>query len=200
MFTNEDDIDSALNAALDVRPSSGFEAAVHRRIEADRSAPVRGALPYWLAAAAAVVVIAGAWFALREEAIVQPEPQLVDRTPPAQSAPSVAANDSREPRVEETPAVQTPAARARAPRPAPSPAVQAARRAQPEVIVPPNQMELIEQLMRDLHSGRVELSEQTATIAAPPAELVVAPVMVEEISLPMVDLTAPAPSTSKGLY
>lgn len=191
MFTNEDDIDRALKAALDVKPSSGFEGGVRRRIEADRPAAGYGVLPYWLAAAAALVLIAGAWFALRDRTIVEPEPQLVERAPVVEPAPSV-----------ESPAVHAPApvAPERAARTTPAATVRVARRAEPEVIVPPNQMELIQRLMRDVHAGRVELPEQTAAVTAPPAELVVAPVSVDEIAVPILEVTTPAPPTSKGLY
>jgi hypothetical protein len=191
MFTNEDDIDSALKAALDVRPSAGFEAGVQGRIEADRPAEGHGALPYWLAAAAALVLIAGAWFALRDPTVVVPAPQLAERTPPVETAPGVVG-----------PAPPAPAyvAPERAPRTAPAATARVARRSDPEVIVPPNQMELIERLMRDVQAGRVELPEQTAAVTAPPAELIVAPVSIDQIPVQKLEMTTPAPPTSKGLY
>lgn len=202
MFTNEDDIDRALTAALDVTPSAGFEAGVRRRIEADGETPARGVLPYWLAAAAALVLIAGAWFALRDRSIVEPAPQLVEQTPAVEPAPRVAADSGRPPGVEVSPALQapTPVAPERAARTGPAATVRVARRAEPEVIVPPNQMELIQRLMRDVQAGRVELPEQTAAVAAPPAELVVPPVSVAGIPIPKLEVTTPAPETSKELY
>ena len=131
----EQDVDRELKAALSVSPSQDFEARVLQRVEADR--PSRWPAHYgWLAAAASLVIVAGAFYALNRPPVVveqAPAPQVAQRAapralPPQDEAP-IHKNAGEPPRVE---------------------TVRAARRAystvEPEVLVPLNQMEAVRRL------------------------------------------------------
>ena len=179
---SEHDIDRELKAALSVSPSPDFAARVLQRVEDDR--PSSWATRYgWLAAAAAVVIAAGVFYALpRTPSAPPPAPQVAEQTAPR--AP-MAQPDIRVPIPVEAPArTSTPASEV--PRVA---VVRAASRAprvaEPEVLVPVNQMEAVRRLVREVNAGR--LIEPPAEILpgpmAPPATLGVAPVVVDPIPL-----------------
>jgi hypothetical protein len=172
-MSSEQDVDRELKAALSVSPSPDFEARVLRRVEADR--PSHWSSPFgWLAAAAAVIVVAGVFYALnRPSAVVtrRPAPQIVEHAAPASVIPRPEApvrnGTSAPPRVETV----------RAARSAP-------RTAEPEVVLPVNQMEAVRRLVRAINEGRVEPpADQPRGPMAAPAQLAIAPVIVEPIPL-----------------
>jgi hypothetical protein len=199
MFTDDQDIERTLKAALNVEAPTGFEAGVRQRLE--RQTPARRfAVPAWLAAAAALVMLAGGWYlAARDSRVVEPV-TMADNVPPPAPVSVPAPSPAPAPDVV---AVRPSTPRGSAPRPdavrAPAPVAAVARRAEPEVIVPPNQLEMIERLMRDVHAGRVELPEQIAAVAEAPAELIVPPVLVGAIPVPALEVTTPPALPSKGL-
>ncbi len=172
MFSDQD-VDRELKAALSVSPSPDFEARVLRRVEADRASrwPARYG---WLAAAASLVIAAGVFYALnRPSAVVVPvpTPQIVEHTAPAPVVPRpevpVRKNASAPPRVDTV----------RVARRAP-------RTAEPEVLVPLNQMEAVRRLVRAVNEGRVEVpAEPPPGPMAPPPAVTVMPVAVEPIPL-----------------
>ena len=150
---SEHDIDRELKAALSVSPSAGFEARVLQRVEEDR--PPSWAARYgWLAAAASLVIAADVFYALtRTSPALPPAPQVVEqaapRAPIAQPdipvpvpvpAPARASTPTSD-----APRVVVVRAASRAP-----------RSAEPEVLVPVNQMEAVRRLVRAVNEGRVE--------------------------------------------
>jgi hypothetical protein len=170
---SEQDVDRELKAALSVSPSPDFEARVLQRVDADRSS--RWPAQYgWLAAAASLVIVAGAFYAInRPSAIVDqaPAPQVVRQTapralPPPHEAP-VHKNAGESPRVETV----------RVARRAP-------RTAEPEVLVPLNQMAALRRLVRAVNEGRIEAPAEPPQGPMAPAQLGVAPLVVEPIPLP----------------
>jgi len=174
---SEQDVDRELQAALSVSPSPEFEARVRQRVEADR--PPDWASPYgWLAAAASVVVAAGVFYAMNRAPLVvtpQPAPRIVEHAapqvlPPRQEVP--ARRNPSEPRR----AVTVRASAGYVPAP---------RTAEPEVIVPLNQMEAVRRLVREVNAGRLieAPADPLPGPMAPPATLAVAPVVVEPIPL-----------------
>ena len=172
MFS-EQDVDRELKAALSVSPSPDFEARVRQRVEADRQS--RWPTHYgWFAgaAAASIVVLVGVFYALnRTPGVIAPTvaPQVVEHTAPRVLSPRP---DAPAPRVAiRPPRVDT----VRASRSAP-------RTLAPEVIVPLNQMEAVRRLVRAVNEGRVELPAEPAQgPLPPPAQLDVAPLVVEPI-------------------
>jgi hypothetical protein len=174
MFTDDQDIDRTLKAALNVEAPAGFEAGVRQRLE--QEAPARRfTAPVWLAAAAAVVMLASGWYLAVRDSRIEVPVTVADHVPA--QAPALVPVPSPAP-PPEVAAVRPSAPRVSAARQVPA---QVARRTAPEVIVPPNQLEMIERLMRDVHAGRVELPEQTAAVAEAPPALDVAPVVVDPI-------------------
>lgn len=169
---SEQDVDRELKAALSVSPSPGFEARVLQRVEADR--PSRGRARYgWLAAAASLVIAAGAIYALNRTPPAVP--QVVQQTaPPAMSPRSEAPIHEQ---VIEPPRIETVRIARTAARTAP-------RRAEPEVLVPVNQMEAVRRLVRVINEGRVEVPAEPAQgPMAPPVAVAIAPVVVQPILL-----------------
>jgi hypothetical protein len=172
MFS-EQDIDRELKAALSVSPSPDFEARVFHRVEADR--PSRWPSHYaWFAAAASLIIVAGVFYALSRPSVVvapRPAPQIVEHTPPPAPVPrpeDPARKKTNEPRIEIV----------RASRRAPGPM-------EPEVLVPVNQMEAVRRLVRAVNEGRIEApAEPLEGPMAPPAQLGIAPLVVEPIPLP----------------
>lgn len=195
MFTDDQDIDRTLKAALNVEVPAGFEAGVRQRLP--QATPARrSAAPAWLAAAAALVVLAGGWYlAVRDSRVVEPV-TVADHVPRPAPAPAPVPVPSPAP-PPDVAAARPSAPRVSARRPA---QVQVARRAEPEVIVPANQLEMIERLMRDVHAGRVALPESVAQAGEPPAELTVPPVVVGAIPVPPLEVTTPPALPSKGIY
>ncbi len=173
MFS-EQDVDRELKAALSVSPSPDFEARVLRRVAADR--PSRWPSHYgWLAAAASLVIVAGMFYALNRKAAVvapAPAPQIVTHTAPPAVMPRLEAPILKS--TNALPRVETVRALRRAP-----------RTAEPEVLVPRNQMEAVRRLVRAVNEGRIvePPAEPPQGPMAPPAKLGVAPVVVEPIPL-----------------
>jgi hypothetical protein len=172
MFSDQD-VDRELKAALSVSPSPDFEARVLQRVEADR--PSHWPAHYgWLAAAASLVIAAGVLYALNHRSAVvsqPPTPQIVEHPAPPAVVPRpeapVRTSTSAPPRVETVRALRT-----------------APRAAEPEVIVPLNQMEAVRRLVRAVNEGRLEApAEPPQGPMAPPAKLGVKPVVVEPIPL-----------------
>ena len=158
---SEQDVDRELKAALSVSPSPDFEARVLQRVDADRSS--RWPAHYgWLAAAASLVIVAGAFYAMNRPSVVvdqAPAPRIVEQTAPRTLPPPEApvhknANAGEPPRVETV----------RAARRAPS-------TAEPEVLVPLNQMAAVRRLVRAVNEGRIEApAEPPEGPMAPPRQ------------------------------
>jgi hypothetical protein len=153
MFTDDHDIERELKAALGVQPSSGFESRILRSAG---EAPVHEQRPLWpwLAAAAAVVVMAMGWWLSGGTQPPMPE-RAVANVPPAEVVPG--------PPLDRAPATAI-APSARVGGASPSGGVAVGRppgrppRAQaPGVLVPPNQLALIQALTNDVRRGRVQL-------------------------------------------
>jgi hypothetical protein len=171
--------DRDLAAALSISPSSDFEARVRQRVDEDQ-APQRW--PYtWLAAAAALVLVAGLFYAMNRTPASDsvPPPQIADRRPDVVLPPAP-------PREIESPRVVAIARATRETAPGP----------QPEVIVPLNQMEAVRRLVRAVNEGRVvgAIPAPQEGPVAPPAELAVAPLVVEPIPVPALEPGAEAPA------
>jgi hypothetical protein len=191
MFS-EQDVDRELEAALTVSPSPDFEARVLQRVAADR--PSQWRAPYgWLAAAASVVLVAGAFYALNRPSPADaplPLSQVVDQRPRAPVVGPV-----REPSVTEPARPQAPGAQRQTPRSAARTAGTAARASEPEVIVPLNQMEAVRRLVRAVNDGLVEPpAEPLQGPMAPPAKLAVTPLVVEPIPVTPVAPGAETPA------
>jgi hypothetical protein len=193
MFS-EQDVDRELKAALSVTPSPDFAARVLQRVEADR--PSHRAAQYaWLAAAASLVIAAGVFYALnRTPAVVTgpPAPQVVEHpAPPVEMArPEVPARKN----TPEPPPVQTVRASVRF--------LPAPRNAEPEVLVPPTQLEAVRRLVRAANEGRfVEApAEPVPGPMAPPATVGVTPLAVEPIPLsPLGPATETATPSIRGI-
>src|SRR6266545_447809 len=86
---SEQDVDRELKAALSVSPSPDFEARILQRVEADR--PPHWRTHYgWVAAAAALVLAAGVFYAMNRTpaALVPvPAPRIVEHAAPAPVTP-----------------------------------------------------------------------------------------------------------------
>lgn len=179
------EVDRELKAALSVSPSTDFGARVLQRVEEDRAEG--RSYSVWLAAAASIVLVAGLFYALNRTSATDPAPprQVAERGADivlASPQPTPATNEPQAPRVV--------AAAARAPRPT------VARRTEPEVIVPLNQMEAVRRLVRAVNEGRVvgAIAAPPEGPVAPPAELAVAPLVVEPIPVPALEPGAEAPA------
>ena len=173
MFTDDQDIDHELRAALNVEPSAGFGAGVRRRLETNR--PQRGGRPVWFAAAAAVLlVIAGAWLALPTGRTIEPPPAAVAVSTPSDTPQGDVSKSAGQPE-------NSTAQQARAPKRAAVARV-AAREQKPEVLVPAGQLALIQRLLRQANSGQVEVPAGDSP-STPPVELVVPPVFIEPIAV-----------------
>ena len=177
------EVDRELKAALSVSPSTDFGARVLQRVEEDRAEG--RSYSVWLAAAASIVLVTGLFYALNRTSATDPAPprQVAERGADivlASPQPTPATNEPQAPRV---------VAIARATREtAPGP--------QPEVIVPLNQMEAVRRLVRAVNEGRVvgAIAAPPEGPVAPPAELAVAPLVVEPIPVPALEPGAEAPA------
>jgi hypothetical protein len=158
MFTDTDDIERELSAALGAEPAAGFERRVLE------SARARGRMQRmartWLGVAAAVVLTAGVW-ALNS----------VTTPSPMQTTERVTTDADPQARIEAAPPGR-PSARASAGAPIPlmpaarqrggAPSVQASHGTpEPEVLVPANHLALINAFAREMNGGRVRLTEDT---------------------------------------
>ena len=177
------EIDNTLKAELSITPSADFEARVLRTIEA-RAAARSWWMPSYafVAAAAAVVITTTLAIVMLRPAADGPLPVSARAgsdvrlaTEPRTAAPRVpnpeARTSSREPQAQSTER-RAPSAERRTP-------------AEPEVIVPLNQLAAVRRLVRDVNEGRIShipdaLPEPTPATTA----LVVAPLVVEPIALP----------------
>lgn len=197
MFS-EQDVDRELQAVLSVSPSPEFEARVLQRVEADRPAwrPHYG----WLAAAASLVIAAGVFYALNRPSSVAPAPpaQRVEQAPRAGVVAAVREPPVRRPEdrtsVAETPRVRAVHARSSAPRRAPR---TAPHTAEPEVIVPLNQMAAVRRLVRAVNEGRLAApAEPPQGPMAPPETVAIVPIVVEPIVVAPVAREAETPARS----
>ncbi len=178
------EMDRELKAALSVSPSADFEARVLQRVD-EGQAPGRWTYG-WLAAAASIVLVAGLFYALNRTPATDPAPprQVVERGPDVVLSPAQPTRVTKSPH-----APRVVDAAARAPRPT------VARRTQPEVIVPLNQMEAVRRLVRAVNEGRVEaIPAMPEGPIAPPAELAVVPLVVEPIPVPALEPGAGTPT------
>lgn len=187
MFS-EQDVDRELKAALSVSPRPDFEARVLQRVDADRSS--RWPAHYgWLAAAASLVIAAGVFYALNHTSAVVPPavPQVVERRAPIAVVPQPEAPVRT---TTGAPRVETVRVARRAP-----------RTSEPEVLVPPDQMEAVRRLVRAVNEGRVEVpAEPLYGPIAPPEELGIAPLVVEPIPVaPLDPRAATATAVIRGL-
>ena len=186
MFS-EQDVDRELKAALSVSPVAGLRGA--------RPAARRGG---------SAVALAGALRMARRRGVARhrrgrvlcpepaacvvapvPAPQIVEHTaprvivtPPETTVPAQRTGEGRDGR---GPALRRPVTHRarRAAHVAPAP-----RTAEPEVLVPVNQMEAVRRLVRAVNEGRLEApAEPPEGPMAPPPALDVAPVVVEPIPL-----------------
>jgi hypothetical protein len=179
---SEQDVDRELKAALSLSPSPDFEARVLRRVEADR--PSYAASHYgWFDAAASLVLAAGVFYAMNRTSVAVvpvpapsavvpvPAPQIHEHTaPPAIVAPPAAPVRKS---AGAPPRVETVRVARHAPRPA-----------EPEVLVPLNQMEAVRRLVRAVNEGRIEVPAEPPQGPMAPLPLVtVAPVVIEPIPL-----------------
>jgi len=189
MFS-EQDVDRDLKAALSVSPSPDFEARVRQRIEEDQPSGAFDRLRAgwtarhaWLAAAASVVLAAGLFSVTnRPTAVVEDS-----ATPPVVARP-----EPRPVPVAVTPPTTKPIERRHVARV--RPAAPAARNTEPEVIVPVNQMEAVRRLVDAVNEGRIALLAPSEGPVEPPAEVVVAPIVVEPLPIPALEPDAGPPS------
>lgn len=186
MFSAQD-VDRELKALLSVSPSPDFEARVLQRIDVDRPVRVglfsvaRGLKTAGLPIAASVVIVAGLLYAMNQSITVVEEPGTQPVV--ADAAPPVAKTAPAPPPVK---AIDRPGATVRA-------SARAPRGAEPQVIVPVNQMEAVRRLVRAVNEGRIPAP--TARVDAPlrlPTEVVVAPLVVDPIQVPAVEPDADA--------
>ena len=176
---SEQELDRELSAALSVSPSPDFEARVLQRIDADASSWVT-ARHGWLAVAAAVVLAAGMSYALpRTPAVSDPLPsRIVDHTVPRVSSRQpepVVHRDAGEPATLETVRASRPTSQS------------APNSAEPEVIVPVNQMAALRRLVRAVNEGRIAAPPEPVHEVLAPAGLTVAPLVVAPIPVPPVE-------------
>lgn len=193
MFTDHQDIERELRAALEVPPSSDFEAGVLRRIEQDQPSR-RLPAPAWLAAAAAVVLGVSAWIlGAREERPLAPD--AISVTHPVSAGPAPASPLERR----TLPTAPPAPARVRSPgRTSHLPVAATAAAAEPEVIVPANQLELIHRFLQAVNTGRVEPSDST-TAEAELEELIVPPLTVRPIPIVTLEPGGGSIFSPKGL-
>ena len=190
MFS-EQYVDRELKAALSVSPSPDFAARVLQRVEADRPSH-RAAQYVWLAAAASLVIAAGVFYALNRTAAVvsgPPAPQVVERPAPPVDMPRSDAPIRRD-TIEPQPLRTVRVAR------------NAPRTEEPEVLVPSDQMEAVQRLVRAVNEGRLVEApvDPPQGPLAPPAEVGVKPLVVEPISLaPLGPAAEPAAQNIRGI-
>ena len=194
MFTDTDDIERELTAALGEQAAAGFERRV-LEAAADR-AHTRRVPRAWPGVAAAVILTAGVW-ALSD----------VTTPPPMQRPERVPTDaDPRAPVDRVTPGRQSARPSAGAPvlpnpgsrQPAEARAVQGSHGApEPEVLVPANQLTLINAFAREINGGRVRLTEDTG--ADERLRILIVPEMaVQPIAIANLEAVyGPGP---KGLY
>jgi hypothetical protein len=188
-----DDALKDLRAELNVTPSPEFAAKVRERIE---QAPAKPSWNVWAWAGAAatcvVAVIAVVlWRSGQHDTSGREPVTLAEAQPVATAQPPVAARPAPvEPLV-------TPSARAAAPLVAHATAPvgpAAARRTEPEVLVPPDQLNAIRRLMAAVRAGEAAGLPQAPTLIDPDTGELIPPKLIE-IPLIVVD---PLPGTPDG--
>jgi hypothetical protein len=192
MFTDKDDIERELTAAMDVRPGADFEDRLLLAAQSPPSTPMR--LVPWLAAAAVLLVALGAWRAAGRTP-VEPVSHVMaglegGPTPgpaPSQAPAVVLPGPILRPEAERSKRLGIPAGVARSVSHPPS---------QPEVLVPANQLALLRRFARDLEYGAVQFTE-AAEPEAGLRRLVVPEMIINPV--PVVALEPSAPSAPKGL-
>jgi hypothetical protein len=180
------DLDAALSRALAIEPSPGFERAVLARIERHPSARPRLILWTALAAAAALMIIAGlAAIRSSRESVVPTPAQDVRIAPPELRRPPAPQPQPVAPpaiaRTKPAPPSTPPPARVREPKPLP----------QPEVIVAADQAEALARYLALVRGGRIDTTSLAAPQVAIGDELpaiVVAPLAVEPLNVPDVEI------------
>ena len=194
MFTDTDDIERELSAALGAEPAAGFERRVLE------SARARGRMQRmartWLGVAAAVVLTAGVW-ALNS--VTTPSPmQTTERvTTDADPQAPIEAPPPRRPSARASAGAQIPPMRA-ARQTGGAPSVQASHgMPEPAVLVPANQLALVNAFAREINGGRVRLTEDTG--ADERLRILVVPEMtIQPIAIATLEaVSGPGP---KGLY
>lgn len=190
------EFDRQLRAELSIAPSPEFEARVRQRIDEHPVLRSRWMPAYgWLAAAATLALATVVGIAIMS----RNDTDGADLTPRA-------GQDVRlpsEPRV--SPAPSSPVPLPEAPRSEPSVRIAASRpapvRREPEVIVPLNQLEAVRRLAVAVNEGRIDAAAPAAgplqppAEPVPPAEVVVAPIVVEPLPVPTFEPEAGAPSS-----
>ena len=184
-------IDNELKAALSVAPSADFEARVLRTIEERAEARRSWWIPSYafVATAAAVVLTTTMAVVMMRPAreIESAPPQIAgsDVQLPAQMVRLKADPTS----IPDTPVRLKPHPRAATVRRASDAPVGSAFRrttpAEPEVLVPLNQLAAVRRLVRDVNAGRItEIPGESAPSAGAPTEVAVAPLVVDPIVVP----------------
>jgi hypothetical protein len=162
------DVERDLASLLSLEPSAGFAAGVRAR--AARVPKARLRLAWALAAAAAVILCAGAavtWIAREGAAPARP------------NAPSPAARIAARP----LPAVPAPA------EPRPTRAAVRSRPGEVEIVIDPAFSQAVRRLWRD--AQHPPAAAAPAVPVVPPADVVIAPMVVEELSIPVIKVVEP---------
>lgn len=189
------DLERELTRALSVSPSADFEARVLQRVEARRQ-PQWPAGYRWLAAAASIVIVAATFYALNRAPAALPSAAVTTVLGPP--VPGESARPLTVPA--ETPKTGPRMVAARRPRTTVTPAI--SRSGEPEVLVPPGQMDAIRRLVRGVNEGRIVApAEPGDVLSAPPASLVIAPLVIDPIPVPPLETGGETrkPSTRNSL-
>jgi hypothetical protein len=194
MFTDEDDIHRALTGALHVRPAPDFERRV-LEAAADR-AQTRRLLRNWLGVAAAVILTAGVWALSGLTALPpMPDPERVTLNADPRARMDPAPPDRQSARASAGAPIVPKRSRQRGAFPS---ARVSQGTSEPEVLVPANQLTLIDAFAREINGGRVRLGEH-----ADPDErlriLIVPEMTVQPIAITTLEAAVPEPD-SKGLH
>jgi hypothetical protein len=189
MFTDDNDIERELRGALGAQPSDGFERRVLDAVEQDRTRQV----PWtWLGAAAAAALAAGLW--LLSAGTTPPAAEnVVSRVDPPVQAGRPKAEPASAP-------ADGPVLPPEGPRHTGAPRFLVASRTspEPEILVPANQLALIDAFAREIHGGRVRLPEEAD--ADERLRLLTVPDMtVQPIAIATLETGVSGPG-SKGLH
>lgn len=194
----EHDLERELSQALSVAPAAGFEARVLRRIERDRGQPRTWSYGRWLAAAAALALVA--WLFGQAGSPEAPEAPRVAKPGTARAQQSQpAAIPPAGPSALERGAAAVPSGLERQRRP--RLARDAVAVSEPAVIVSGEQLDALHRFLRDMEAGRFIIAEPPVEVSATLEETLIAPVQIELIPIPVLDPTTgkPAPASSESL-
>ena len=182
-----------LQADLNVTPSPEFAAKVRQRIE---QAPATSSWTVWAwvgvagTCAVAAIIAAAMWRGGQHDAVSPGPATLAEARPIVPAPPSKAA---RSVPVEPAPAVG--ATGTAAARVAAAPAVQGAvRRAEPEVLVPPDQLIAIRRLMASVRAGTLTNAPAAPTLIDPETGELIPP---KPIEIPLITVD-PLPGSPDG--